>query len=85
MINFVYPTCVPRLTQVSSMIAGHRFLFMVLPVFIARSTDYMNAIQAATGVFFAIGWDAESEGEDFKPDDDDDDDDLEQEPNRSEA
>ena len=43
----------------------------------------MNAIQAATGVFFAIGWDAESEGEDFKPVDDDDD--LEQEPNRSEA
>ena len=27
----------------------------------------MDAISKATGVFFAVKWDAESEGEEFKP------------------
>ena len=45
LINFVYPT----------------FLFMVLPVFIARSASYKDALTAATSVFFAVQWDAESE------------------------
>ena len=82
LINFVYPTCVPRLTtSIFAMISGHRFLFMVLPVFIARSASYMDAITAATSVFFAVQWDAESEGEEFRvklPI-------SEPEPNRSEA
>ena len=43
-INFVYPI----------------FLFMVFPVFVARSASYKDAISAATGVFFAVQWDAES-------------------------
>ena len=43
-INFVYPI----------------FLFMVFPIFVALSTSYMGAISAATGVFFAVQWDAES-------------------------
>ena len=51
-INFVYPT----------------FLFMVFPVFVARSSSYMDAISIATGVFFAIQWDAESADIELKPD-----------------
>ena len=43
-VNFVYPI----------------FLFMVFPIFVALSTPYMGAISAATGVFFAVQWDAES-------------------------
>ena len=43
LINFVYPI----------------FLFMVFPVFVARSASYMGAISTATGVLFAVGWDAE--------------------------
>ena len=59
-INFVYPT----------------FLFYTFPIFVATSTSYMDAISKATGVFFAVKWDAESEGEEFKP---------EPKPNSSEA
>ena len=51
-INFVYPA----------------FLFMVFPVFVARSSSYMDAISIATGVFFAIQWDAESADIELKPD-----------------
>ena len=50
-INFVYPT----------------FLFMVFPVFVARSSSYMDAISIATGVFFAIQWDGESADIELKP------------------
>ena len=44
-VNFVYPT----------------FLFFTFPIFVATSTSYMDAISKATGVFFAVKWDAESE------------------------
>ena len=44
LINFIYPT----------------FLFMVFPIFVARSASYKDAISIATGVFFAVQWDAES-------------------------
>ena len=66
--NFIYPTCVPRLTSIFDDIAGHRFLLMVFPVFVARSSSYMDAISIATGVFFAIQWDAESADIELKPD-----------------
>ena len=32
---------------------------LVFPVFVARSASYMGAISTATGVLFAVGWDAE--------------------------
>ena len=44
-VNFVYPT----------------FLFFTFPIVVATSTSYMDAISKATGVFFAVKWDAESE------------------------
>ena len=46
---------------------GLTFLFYTFPIFVATSTSYMDAISKATGVFFAVKWDAESEGEEFKP------------------
>ena len=51
-INFVYPT----------------FLFYTFPIFVARSASYKDAISIATGVFFAIQWDAESADIELKPD-----------------
>ena len=51
LINFVYPT----------------FLFYTFPVLVARSSSYMGAISTATGVLFAIQWDAESAEIEFKP------------------
>ena len=60
-VNFVYPT----------------FLFFTFPIFVATSTSYMDAISKATGVFFAVKWDAESEKIYFEPVDS-------EEPNRSE-
>ena len=51
LINFVYPT----------------FLYFTFPVFVATSTSYMDAISKATGVLFAIQWDAESADIEFKP------------------
>ena len=68
LINFIYPTCVPRLTtSIFDDIAGHRFLLMVFPVFVARSSSYMGAISTATGVFFAVQWDKEDADIKLKP------------------
>jgi len=61
LINFVYPT----------------FLFFTFPIFVARSSSYMDAISIATNVFFAVKWDKEDAEIWFEPVDS-------EEPNRSE-
>ena len=61
LINFVYPT----------------FLFFTFPIFVARSSSYMDAISIATNVFFAVKWDKEDAEMWFEPVDS-------EEPNRSE-
>ena len=48
-------------------IAGHRFLLMAFPVFVARSSSYMGAISTATSVFFAVQWDKEDADIELKP------------------